>query len=75
LYSGDADARRGVVDTADPEQDFATYRRKIDLARQAAGQELDEMFFIPIANQMRTPIDMPGIPALLKFLMIRLANE
>ena len=48
LYSSEADpdGEFDHVDTADAEQDIATYRREIDLARQAAaGRELDETFF------------------------------
>jgi len=50
LYSSEADpdGEFDHVDTADAEQDFATYLREIDLARQAAaGRELDETFFHP----------------------------
>ena len=49
-YSSEADpdGEFDRVDTADAEQDFATYLREIDLARQAvAGRELDETFFHP----------------------------
>jgi len=48
LYSSEADpdGEFDHVDTADAEQDFATYLREIDLARQAAAdRELDETFF------------------------------
>ena len=48
LYSSetDPDGEFDHVDTADAEQDFATYLREIDLARQAAARrELDETFF------------------------------
>jgi hypothetical protein len=48
LYSSEADpdGEFDHVDTADAEQDFATYLREIDLARQAAaGRDLDETFF------------------------------
>jgi uncharacterized damage-inducible protein DinB len=48
LYCSEADPDGDFdhVDTADAEQDFATYLREIELARQAAaGQELDETFF------------------------------
>jgi hypothetical protein len=48
LFSSEADpdGEFDHVDTADAEQDFATYLREIDLARQAAaGRELDETFF------------------------------
>ncbi len=47
LYSSEADpdGEFDHVDTADAGQDFATYLREIDLARQAAaGRELDETF-------------------------------
>jgi len=50
LYSSEADpdGEFDHIDTADAEQDFATYLREIDLARQAAaGRELDETFFHP----------------------------
>lgn len=48
LYSSEADpdGEFDHVDTADAKQDLATYRREIDLARQAAAdRELDETFF------------------------------
>jgi uncharacterized damage-inducible protein DinB len=48
LYSSEADpdGEFDHVDTADAEQDFATYRREVDLARQAAAaRDLDETFF------------------------------
>ena len=48
LYSSEADpdGEFDHVDTTGAEQDIATYRREIDLARQAAaGRELDETFF------------------------------
>ena len=48
LYSSEADpdGEFDHVDTAHAEQDFATYLREIDLARQAAAdRELDETFF------------------------------
>ena len=42
----DPDGEFDHVEAADAEQDFATYLREIDLARQAAaGWELDETFF------------------------------
>jgi hypothetical protein len=38
--------RRGWIFTADAEQDFATFMREIDCAREAArGRSLDETFF------------------------------
>src|SRR5260370_39790956 len=48
LYSSEADpdGEFDHVDTADAEQEVATYLREIDLARQAAAdRELDETFF------------------------------
>ena len=48
LYSSEADpdGEFDHVDTADPEQDFATYHSEIKLADQAAaGRDLDETFF------------------------------
>jgi uncharacterized damage-inducible protein DinB len=48
LFSSEADpdGEFDHVDTADAEQDFATYLHEIDLAkRAAAGRELDETFF------------------------------
>jgi uncharacterized damage-inducible protein DinB len=48
LYSSetDPDGEFDHVDSADAEQDLATYRREIGLARQAAaGHDLDETFF------------------------------
>jgi hypothetical protein len=48
LYSSEADpdGEFDHIETADAEQDFATYLREIDLARQAAARrELDETFF------------------------------
>jgi hypothetical protein len=48
LYPSEADPAGEFdhVDAADAEQDFATYLREIELARQAAaGRELDEKFF------------------------------
>ncbi len=53
LYSSEADpdGEFDHVDVADAEQDFATYRREIELAREAAaGRELDETFFHPRRN-------------------------
>jgi hypothetical protein len=47
LFSSEADpdGEFDHVDDADPEQDFATYLREIDLARAAAaGRGLDETF-------------------------------
>jgi Protein of unknown function (DUF664) len=52
-YSSEADpdGEFDHVDVADAEQDFATYRREIELAREAAaGRELDETFFHPRRN-------------------------
>jgi hypothetical protein len=44
----DPDGEFDHVDTADPEQDLATYLREIDLARQAAvGRDLDDTFLHP----------------------------
>jgi len=48
LYSSDADpdGEFDHVDTANAEQDYATYLREVALARQAAaGRDLDEAFF------------------------------
>ncbi len=53
LYSSEADpdGEFDHVDVADAEQDFATYRREIELAREAAaGRELGETFFHPRRN-------------------------
>jgi uncharacterized damage-inducible protein DinB len=50
LYCSDADpdADFDHVDTADAEQDFATYLREVELARDAVrGRDLDETFFHP----------------------------
>jgi len=50
LFSSEADpdGEFDHVDDADPEQDFATYLREIDLARAAAaGRGLDETFHHP----------------------------
>ena len=48
LYSSEADpdGEFDHVDTANAEQDYATYLREVALARQAAaGRDLDEAFF------------------------------
>ena len=48
LYSSEADpdGEFDHVDTADPDEDFATYLAEIDLARKAAaGHDLDETFY------------------------------
>lgn len=50
LYSSDADpdGEFDNVDAADAERDLDSYRREIELAREAAaGRELDETFFPP----------------------------
>jgi len=54
LYCSDADpdGEFDRVDAAHAEQDLATYRQEIELARQAAGgQDLDETFFRQSRNQ------------------------